>query len=145
MKQTIRAQSFNGRFFTDNAVRKDGRLVNEGHMTESCQYYAFFTGVATPETYPKLWETLVTDFGPQRKKTHAHAEVSFANAFIGNYLRLECLWRDGRKEQLLRELEGYFLFMAEKTGTLWEHDSVVASCDHGFASHVAVWIDGILG
>lgn len=145
MKQTIRTQSFNGRFFTDNAVRKDGRLVNEGHMTESCQYYAFFTGVATPETYPKLWETLVTDFGPQRKETHAYAEVSFANAFIGNYLRLECLWREGRKEQLLRELEGYFLFMAEKTGTLWEHDSVVASCDHGFASHVAVWIDGILG
>lgn len=144
MRETIRQQSFNGRFFTDNAVRQDGALVNEGHTTESCQYYAFFTGTATPETYPKLWHILTTDFGPQRKQSHAWSEVAFANAFIGNYLRLECLYRAGLYEQLLGEIEGYFLYMADKTGTLWEHDSVVASCDHGFASHVLCWIDGIL-
>jgi hypothetical protein len=30
--------------------------------------------------------------------------------------------------------------MAEKTGTLWEHKNQAASCDHGFASYVAVMI-----
>ena len=27
--------------------------------------------------------------------------------------------------------------MAERTGTLWEHDAPSASCCHGFASHIA--------
>ena len=31
--------------------------------------------------------------------------------------------------------------MAEKTGTLWEIDSDSASCNHGFASHVAYWFE----
>jgi hypothetical protein len=37
-------------------------------------------------------------------------------------------------------LEEPFLPMAEKTGTLWEHKHNAASCDHGFASFVAVVI-----
>ena len=28
--------------------------------------------------------------------------------------------------------------MARRTGTLWEHDNISNSCDHGFASHAAV-------
>ena len=28
--------------------------------------------------------------------------------------------------------------MADKTGTLWEHDQATASCNHGFASVAAV-------
>lgn len=38
-------------------------------------------------------------------------------------------------------LRGYFDYMAIQTDTLWEHDSVQASCNHGFASHVLVWLD----
>ena len=30
--------------------------------------------------------------------------------------------------------------MAERTGTLWEMISPTASCDHGFASHAAVYL-----
>ncbi len=30
--------------------------------------------------------------------------------------------------------------MAELTGTLWEHKNTFASCNHGFASYVAVLI-----
>jgi hypothetical protein len=30
--------------------------------------------------------------------------------------------------------------MALTTCTLWENDSTVASLDHGFASHVIVWL-----
>lgn len=140
MKETIRHKAFNGAFFLDNAVRNEqGELVNGTIATESCQYYAFFTKTATPETYPRLWKTLVEDFGPQRKETHAYPEVPFANAFIGNYLRLDTLFREGLGEQVRREMEGYFVYMADKTGTLWEHDRDTASCDHGFASHVVMW------
>ena len=35
--------------------------------------------------------------------------------------------------------------MAQKTGTLWENDGDYASCNHGFASHVAVWLLEIYG
>lgn len=38
---------------------------------------------------------------------------------------------------MLDEAIGYWRSMAECTGTLWEHDTPDASCNHGFASHAA--------
>ena len=136
LKECIRRRSYNGAFFTDNEVYgTDGLPHSTGECTETCQYYAFFCGIATPQTHPDLWQTLVTDFGPHR--TDAHPHVHPANAFIGNYLRLMLLAQEGRKEQLLTEIEGYFGYMAQRTGTLWEHVGPTASCNHGFASYVA--------
>lgn len=63
--------------------------------------------------------------------------------FIGNYLRLDVLLRYGLHDRLLEELKGYFLNGARKTGTLWENNTEVASCDHGFASHVIYILDAI--
>ena len=62
--------------------------------------------------------------------------MPFSNAFIGNYLRLELLSREGRSAQILDESIAEYLKMADQTGTLWEHLSPTASCCHGFASHV---------
>ena len=136
LKATIRRRSYNGAFFVDNEVYgTDGLPHSTGECTETCQYYAFFTGVATPQTHPDLWRTLATDFGPHR--TDAYPHVHPANAFIGNYLRLMLLAQEGCREQLLAEIEGYFGYMAQRTGTLWEHVSTTASCNHGFASYVA--------
>ena len=147
MRETIRKQSFDGTFFVDNALRKeDGKLEVTTNRTEACQYYAFYFGVATTESHPELWRTLVEDFGPGRKQTKAHPEIHPANFLIGNVLRLELLSRDGRARQLLDESIGYLLYMADLTGTLWEHDSHVASCNHGFASHAAhVFYRDVLG
>lgn len=64
-----------------------------------------------------------------------------ANAFIGNYLRLELLYRYGYYDLLIENIKGYFYHMAESTGTLWEHDNQSASCCHGFASHVIYWLE----
>ena len=137
MRATIRRQSFDGTFFVDNALRQpDGTLKLSGERTETCQYYAFFFHTATPQTHAALWETLRADFGPDRKQTRKHPEIHFANAFIGNYLRLELLSRQGLSAQILNETKGYFLKMADLTGTLWENDTPTASCSHGFASHV---------
>lgn len=136
LKDTIRQRSYNGTFFTDNEVYgTDGIPRSTGACTETCQYYAFFTGVATPRSHPVLWERLVTEFGPDRKGNYSHVHPS--NAFIGNYLRLMLLAQEERTPQLLEEIKGYFGYMAERTGTLWEHVGTTASCNHGFASYVA--------
>lgn len=140
VKQEVLRQSYNGEFFTDNAVRKDGKLVSTNEITEVCQYYAFFCDIASPSTHPGLWSTLLTDFGPERKQTNKYPHVYFANAFIGNYLRLEVMMRHGYRKEVLDNIRGYFLYMADKTGTLWENDSDHASCNHGFASHVLYWL-----
>ncbi|MBN2616280.1 MAG: hypothetical protein JXR71_11365 [Bacteroidales bacterium] len=135
VKQTILKQSFNGSFFVDNAVREaDGKLQVTNNTTEACQYYAFFFNVATPETHPELWKKLTSAFGPKRDDKVTYPDVFRANAFIGNYLRMDILSRYGLQKQMLGEIQDYFYYMAEQTGTLWENVGAYASCDHGFAS-----------
>jgi len=139
VREAIRRQSWTGKWFCDNAVRqKDGTLKLSGNCTETCQYYMFMFGVATRESHPALWKTLLDDFGPERRRNGKFPEIAFSNAFIGNLLRLELLSRAGCDRQLLDETKGYYHYMAERTGTLWEYISDWKSCNHGFASYVAV-------
>ncbi|HSA03333.1 MAG TPA: hypothetical protein P5055_21610, partial [Candidatus Paceibacterota bacterium] len=146
LRETIRKQSYDGEFFVDNAVRKEGQLQITRNRTEVCQYFAFYFDVASPTSHPKLWQTLVKDFGPGRKQTKAFPEIHPANAFIGNVLRLELLSRHGLARQNLEESLAYQLYMADRTGTLWENDGDYASCNHGFASHaVHVLYRDVLG
>ena len=136
MRAVIRKQSYDGQFFVDNAVRKDGKLQVTQNRSEVCQYFAFYFGTATPATYPELWRTLREQFGPHRTETHAFPEVHEANAFVGNMMRLEVLSGAGLQQQILDESIAYLLYMAERTGTLWENVGASASCDHAFASHI---------
>ncbi len=136
VRETIRRQSFDGEYFVDNAVRENGVLKVTRNRTETCQYYAFYLGAATPERYNPLWNRLLDDFGPDRKKLGRYPEIHAANAFVGNVLRMELLSRAGRSEQFLKESQAYWLYMAERTGTLWENIGDEASLNHGFASHV---------
>jgi alpha-L-rhamnosidase len=138
LRATIRAQSFDGEFFVDNAQRsEDGKLARTTNRTETCQYYAFYFGIATPESHPKLWRRMASAFGPGRPADAVYPDVPPSNTFIGSVLRLELLSRDGRSQQVVDETIAYFLYMAERTGTLWENMTPHASCNHGFASHVA--------
>lgn len=140
LKDTIRARSFDGTFFVDNQVYEGDTPVSTGERTEACQYYAFFTGVATPDTYPELWKKLVEEFGPDRKNSGKYPEIYPANAFIGNYLRLMLLEENELYAQMLGEIKDFFYYMAQCTGTLWEHISTQASCIHGFASYAVHFI-----
>ena len=133
LRELIRKRSYDGVWFRDNDRQPD--------VTETCQYYAFFHGVATPKTHQELWKRLTDEFGPERKAKGFYKEVWPSNAFIGNLLRLILLERDGRNVQVSREIRGYYLKMAEATGTLWEHDRPEASCNHGFASYLAILLD----
>ncbi|MBK8974457.1 MAG: hypothetical protein IPM29_00880 [Planctomycetes bacterium] len=146
VRDAVRSWSFDGEFFVDNAVRRDGVLQVTRNRTEVCQYFAFFFDVASPRSHPELWRRLVDEFGPHRAATGAWPEVHPANAFVGNVLRLELLSRQGLGQQLLDESIDYQLYMAERTGTLWENTTAHASCNHGFASHAAhVLLRDVLG
>lgn len=136
IREVVRRQSYDGAFFVDNALRKDGRLEVTDNRTEVCQYFAFYFDVATPKSHPELWRRLCEEFGPKRKDTKAYPEIHEANAFIGNMLRLELLSRAGFSRQILDESIDYLLYMAERTGTLWENVGDYASLNHGFASHI---------
>ncbi len=136
VRQLIRRQSFDGEFFVDNAVRKNGKLEVTRSRSEVCQYFALFFDVATPTSHAKLWRTLCEQFGPKREETKAFPEVHPANSFVGNMLRIELLSRYGHCRQVLDESVEYLLYMAERTGTLWENIDTRASCNHGFASHI---------
>ncbi len=137
IKQTILQQSYNGNFFVDNAVRnKEGKFEITTNTTEVCQYYAFFFNIATPKTHPELWKKLTTEFGPKRDDKITYPNVFKANAFVGNYMRMDILSRYGLTTQLMDEIQDYFYAMAKTTGTLWENMSSEASCNHGFASYI---------
>jgi alpha-L-rhamnosidase len=69
----------------------------------------------------------------------------YANAFIGNYLRMEILTEQGAYQQVMDELKDYFSKMAKITGTLWENDSLeTGSLNHGFASYIGLVITKIV-
>ena len=136
VRAAIRKQSFDGEFFVDNAVRRDGTLEVTRNRTEVCQYFAFFFGVADTKTHPELWRKLRDRFGPHRTDTKAFPEVHPANSFIGNMLRVELLSRAGLGQQILEESIDSLLYMADRTGTLWENVGAEASLNHGFASHI---------
>ena len=146
IEKAIKEQSYFDGFFHDHAIRnEDGSLrVVEEDITETCQYYAFYMGVATKEEYPQLWNTLLNDFTADREERGLWKEIHPANAFIGYYLRLDLLSKDNEKDAVLKDIEDFFYGMAEKTGTLWEHNKPKASCNHGFASHVIVWLNKFL-
>lgn len=142
IRERVRKECFNGKWFCDNAVVKDrvGFLGPSGRCTEVCQYFAFFTGTATAESHPELHRTLIEDFGPNRAKKGLHPEVAPANFLFGTLLRMELLSREGRSRQMYDELRDYFLYMAERTGTLWENLQPSASCCHGFAAIAAEYL-----
>ena len=125
------------RVFRGQRRAQRGELVRTGNTSETCQYYAFFSGVATPETHKELWERLLCSFGPNRPQS-VYPKVYPSNAFIGNYLRLYLLKENGYCDRVKEESVDYFYKMARETGTLWEHDSIFGSLNHGFASYIAV-------
>ncbi len=146
IEKVIKEQSYFNGFFHDHAIRKeDGTLeVVKEDITETCQYYAFYMDIATKEEFPELWNIMVNDFTSDRVEKGLWKEIHPANAFIGYYLRLDLLAKENEKDTVLKDIEGFFLGMAEKTGTLWEHNKPTASCNHGFASHVIVWMNKFL-
>ncbi len=133
----IGEQSFDGEFFVDNAVRtEDGRLTPTDNRTESCQYYAFLSGVATGKSHPRLRQKLIKEFFPGRVEAGRHADIHPITPFIGYLLRMETLALWGLGPQVAEETLVYYLPMAQRHGTLWEMDYPYSSRNHGFQAHI---------
>lgn len=146
IRSVIRKYSYNGEFFEDNAYLKNGKIVKTGHCTETCQYYAFYFGTADKVLYPELYNTMFTRFGFRRNDKTTYPNVYRSNAFIGIFLRLDYLRKEGCIGQTLDECRDFFGYMAERTGTLWEYSDSQASCNHCFASYVVQFIlEGVAG
>ncbi len=136
MREKIYELSYNGSFFADHATREGGTLVRrDDHISETCQYYALFMNIKADAEFK---EKMIHDFGPLR--TDKYPKIGKSNMFIGNYLRFFWLSSIGEEKRVLDESLEYFSKMASITGTLWEHDSPRASCNHGFASVAALLI-----
>lgn len=137
----------NGLFFRDHAVRVDGVLtVVEEDISETCQYYAFYFGIADEKRNPELLRCLIEEFGSDRDERVSYPNVASSNAFIGNLLRLAYLSENRYEQTALQQAAAYYLHMAKRTGTLWEYASEYKSCNHGFASYIAtILLRGLIG
>ena len=140
VREVILRDSFNGEFFEDNRVRVDGKLTLAGHITETCQYYAFFFGVATRESHAPLYRRMIEEFGPKRDCTKVYPDIAPSNMIIGLYMREDLLMQDGDVARMYDEIGDVFYRMASETGTLWEHLALHCSLNHGFASYCAIWL-----
>ena len=131
---------FNGEFFVDHAVRnkETGLLENCKDISETCQYYALRFGNVDLEDpkYATLKNAIYNVFGPDRADDQ-YPEIEKSQPFIGMYVRMEALLRLGLYDMLVDNIRGYFGYMAESTGTLWEFPTLKGSQDHGFASYAA--------
>lgn len=128
LKEKIYAFSFDGEYFCDNAIWRDGVLERTENRSETCQYFAAFFDVVKDK------KTFV------RKLIKKQDGFYAAPMFIGCVLRLSNLFEAGEYECLLRECKENFLPMAERTGTIWEFFDESASCNHGFGSIVGYFL-----
>lgn len=130
IKEKIIEQSFNGETFEDNRIRnKQGELIKTGHCSETCQYYAAFSGVANDDFINKLVNRSFS------KKFDGES-----NIIPGLLMRLETLINYKQYKLALSEVKDIFSKMAEKSQTLWEHTGFYCSLNHGIASYAAVVI-----
>ncbi len=141
MDEEIVKQSYNGKFFVDNATRdENGKLVRNTEWTEVCQYYAFWCGYADKERYPDLFNAVYNEIYHSVDLKEKYPEMSPASAFIGLYLRLDYLSRIRESEMVIRDLKKFFMPQAIETKTFWEYRTAVGSCCHAFASLMCEWI-----
>lgn len=142
IKDLIVAHAFDGTLFCDGAIWNGTEYVNMTEVSETCQYYAVFCGVADEQDkkFCRFFDYFYHILGYERKKKQEYPEIAYSNLFIGMTVRFECLLKKGRYEQLLDEIKEYYGHMAEQTNTLWEHDSTIASLNHGLSSVAGVLI-----
>lgn len=137
----IRELSYDGVIFRDHMIRVNGQLQVCEDATETCQYYAFFLGVATKEKDVDLFRFMFEKIEPFGKEEIIGGKPLYkANTFIGVVLRFSYLFEQGYTQKILKELTDFFYPMAIRTDTLWELKGTKSSLNHGFTSIVAAWI-----
>ena len=145
LRQTINEMAWNGTMYLDRAMRQeDGTLKNTDELSETTQYYAFRYGLAdiNEERCAHLKHLVLNVFGKDGM-SEQYPEIEPANSLPGFYIRTELMLRWKMYPALTEYIKHFFLPMAQMTGTLWENRTTSASCDHGFASYIAIAIEEI--
>ena len=145
LRKTINEMAWNGKMYLDRAMRcEDGTLKNTDELSETCQYYAFQFGVADleEERCAYLKDMVMNVFGKSIMAEKC-PEIEPSNSLPGFYIRTELMLKWKMYPELIEYIKHFFLPMAQATGTLWENKTPGASCNHGFASFIAIAIDAI--
>ena len=141
LRGKIIEKSFDGLLFREHSVQENGKWILPTDFTETCQYYAFFLGIAKEKEFPKTYRLAFEETTPTGEEVLLPDGILHkANTFIGNFLRFSYLAQTERYLQLLKEITDYFYSMATRTGTLWESKFAHCSCNHGFTAVVSEWI-----
>lgn len=138
--QKINQWAIKDDFYVDNAVRANGVLTKTNHISETCQYYAFYFGIATKEANEKLYRIIFEEFSNEQKRNQEYRFVDSSNMFIGDVLRLDYLHKIGKHKQVISECLRLFGKMATRSGSLWEYETPLGSCCHAFASVCVDWL-----
>ena len=140
LRKNIIEKSFDGNYFHDHCVRKNGDLVLCTEKTQICQHEAFFFEVADDfdEKFQDLKKKVIA-FGGMRESVDGLEPLGI---FIGLNIRMELLNRFGEYSKNLDEIESLYKPMATLSGTLWEHiDADKGSLNHALNSSVAARIN----
>ncbi len=139
IRKVIIAQSFDGKYFADHAVRVDGKLVLCGDHSSICQHEAVYFDIIdiNDPAYPLVKDAILNRCGFDVTAEKCPAELEPLDAFIGYAVRVELLLKLGLYEQDLREIKALYGMMAKATGTFWEHQHDRDSLNHGFSSFVS--------
>ena len=138
LRTVIGKDSWNGTWFQASSMKDD--------ITECQQIYALAFDFATPVSHADLWQRVRDDLGPIRVvfgnggigglQLYRHRNVRYSDIFPAGAMRLQLLSRYGETAAFFRDTKRYYGYMAEMTGTLWEHCSVSGSLSHGFPTSV---------
>ena len=145
LRATINEMAWNGKMYADRAMRQeDGSLKNTDELSETTQYYAFRYGLAdlNEERCAYLKDMVMNVFGKDVMAEKC-PEIEPSNSLPGFYIRTELMLKWKMYPELIEYIKHFFLPMAQATGTLWENRTPGASCDHGFASYIAIAIEAI--
>jgi alpha-L-rhamnosidase len=145
LRKTINDMAWNGKMYMDRAMRQeDGSLKNTEELSETTQYYAFRYGLAdiNEERCAYLKDMVFNVFGKDVMAEKC-PEIEPSNSLPGFYIRTELMMQWKMYPELIEYIKHFFLPMAQATGTLWENKTPGASCDHGFASFIAIAIEEI--
>lgn len=135
LRDEIIEQAFDGDYFADRALRIKRKLCVQPERSEACQYFAFYFGLATPNTHPVLYKKLLTEYGHLNNPGRT-GELRCIDSLPAFLLRQEILLRYGEAEAVFNECTGLFKNKYPETKTLFYNPNGDKCI--GMAAHAAV-------
>ncbi|HBP38980.1 MAG TPA: hypothetical protein DD640_09640 [Clostridiales bacterium] len=128
------------------AMDGQGRITPGKYSSEAAQYLYMWLGITRREALPNYFRQMFDHFGARPSvplNTNRRFYIS-ADLPVGTAMRFEALYASGEYRKLYDEITYIFTYMLEHgPGTLWEGWARESNINHGYLSHVAVWLSRI--